>query len=125
MAVNLSQELSQRVYLARLAAPPHTGIPAPISKATVSFNQTNTEKYFQKQPELIRKQALKKQIKMMELNLKNELQSNSAKSHPSAEPSNMKVTFIHYARSHSKLSVPCLYVLQGQGSVLWQFLTLQ
>lgn len=39
-------------------------------KATVSFNQANTEEYFQKQPELIRKQVLKKQIKIMKLNLK-------------------------------------------------------
>lgn len=70
MAVNSSQELSQQVHGAGLAAPPNTGIPAPISKATVSFNQVNTEGYFQKQPELIRKQAFKKQIKIMELNLK-------------------------------------------------------
>jgi len=46
------------------------GIPAPGFKATVSFNQANTEEYFQKQPELIRKQAFQKQIKITMLNLK-------------------------------------------------------
>lgn len=46
-----------------------TGIPAPRLKAAVSFRQGNTEDRFQKPPELIRKQALKKQIKIIQLNL--------------------------------------------------------
>lgn len=41
-----------------------------VPQETVSFNQANTEEYFQKQPELIRKGALKKPIKITKMNLK-------------------------------------------------------
>jgi len=47
------------------------GVPmSTVPQETVSFNQANTEEYFQKQPELIRKGALKKPIKITKMNLK-------------------------------------------------------